>query len=90
MTDKIKADRREQRKKLALQLVLASEEILSKLHPGATLRVRKQLKSAAKDVAKKFLREMKAAQAKAKPANKPVAAKKKTKKAVPVRAKRKK
>lgn len=63
----MKADRREQRKKLALQLVLASEEILSKLHPGATLRVRKQLKSSAKDIAKKFLREMKAAQATVKP-----------------------
>ena len=67
MTDKMKSDRREQRKKLALQLVLASEEILSKLHPGATLRVRKQLKSSAKDIAKKCLREMKAAQAKVKP-----------------------
>ena len=87
MTDKMKADRREQRKKLALQLVLASEELLSKLHPGATLRVRKQLKSSAKDIAKKFLREMKTAQAKVKPAAKP--ASKSKKKAAAPRARKK-
>lgn len=87
MADKIKADRREKRKKLVLALVLASEEILSKSHPGATLRVRKQLKSSAKEIAKRFLREVKVADAKLKPAAKAVAAKKKS---APVKAKRKK
>ncbi len=87
MTDKMKAERREQRKKLALQLVLASEEILSKLHPGATLRVRKQLKSSAKDIAKKFLREMKAAQAKVKAVAKSAVKSKKKATARPTRKK---
>jgi hypothetical protein len=87
MTDKMKADRREQRKKLALQLVVVSEEILSKLHPGATLRVRKQLKASAKDIAKKFLREMKSAQPKAKAAAK--APEKAKKKAVAAKPRRK-
>ena len=67
---------KEERKKIELELVLAAEEILSRTNTAAVGKIRKRVKATSRELARKFLKAVKAMEKK-KPAAKKPAAKKK-------------
>lgn len=72
-------NKKEPRKRIELQILLATEEILSREHPAAYKAMRKSIKTHSKQLAKKFLKmvgkEDKKNSSKQKPAAVPAARK---------------